>query len=111
MYIKRTSKIINGRAYTDGDTALLTDLPIHQQQIVIAWIKGNIVKRKTPNYNHTSYGIKHWIQGIFHIYMTNNQFKDAMLLCGFYPVKETELNWVYCISEKSPAFASGEVYV
>ncbi len=111
MYTRRTSKIINGRAYTDGDTALLTDLPLHEQKIVLDWIKDNIVKRKTPNYNHTSYGIKHWIQGIFHIYMTNNQFKDAMLLCGFYPVKETELNWVYCISEKSPAFASGEVYV
>ena len=104
MKDKRTSKIINGRAYTDGDTALLTDLPVQQQQIVIGWIKGNIIKRKTPNYNYTSYSIKHWIQGIFNIYLTNNQFKDAMLLCGFCPVNEKELNWCYCISEKSHAF-------
>lgn len=111
MIKNRTSKVINGRAYTDGDTALLTDLPLYQQRIVLGWIKGNIVHRKSPNYNYTSYSIKHWIQGIFHIYLTNNQFKDAMLMCGFYPINEKALNWHYCISEKSPAFINGEVYV
>lgn len=110
MANKRTSKIISGRAYTDGDTALFTDLPVHQQQIVISWIKGNLIKRKTPNYNYTSYSLKHWVQGIFHIYLTNNQFKDAMLMCGFYPTNEKALNWTYCISENSPTFINGEVY-
>ena len=28
----RTCKIIDGRAYTDGDTALITDLPFEEQQ-------------------------------------------------------------------------------
>ena len=45
------------------------------------------------------------------IYMTNNQFKDAMLACGFLPVNERELNWHYCISRKSPAFThTGGIY-
>ena len=34
--------------------------------------------------------------------MTNNQFKEAMLICGFKPVDETELNWYYRIDRKSP---------
>ena len=38
------------------------------------------------------------------IYMTNNQFKDAMLACDFLPMNERELNWHYCISRRSPAF-------
>jgi len=41
------------------------------------------------------------------IYVTNNQMKDAMLMEGFRPVKENELNWVFCISEKSPVFTGG----
>ena len=38
------------------------------------------------------------------LYLTNNEFKDAMLMCGYEPVNPNELNWNYCISKKSPAF-------
>lgn len=101
----RTAKIINGRAFTEGDTALFGDLPKETQNIVLKWIRQNIIPRKTPlQYKWSSYGIKHCLQAMTNIYVTNNQFKDAMLLCGFYPVDETEVNWHYCISEKSPAF-------
>ena len=47
---------------------------------------------------------KHMLERDTDIYMTNNQFKDAMLACGFLPVNERELNWHYCISRRSPAF-------
>ena len=41
------------------DDALITDLPIEQQERVFRWINKNIAPRKTPNYSCSSYGIKH----------------------------------------------------
>ncbi|MBR0060268.1 MAG: hypothetical protein IJP68_02200, partial [Selenomonadaceae bacterium] len=58
----------------------------------------------TPLPVPTSYGLKHYLQDEMDIYLTNNAFKDAMLQCGFEPVDWEELNWVYRISKKSPAF-------
>ncbi len=91
----------NGKPYSieNGriDDALLTDLPIEDQERVIRWIKKNIAPRKTPNYSCSSYGIKHWLQNTIGIYLTNNQFKDAMWQCGYKPVNENKLNWNYRI--------------
>ena len=100
----RTSRIVKGRAYTDNDTRMFTDLSFEQQEILARWIAENIMSRKSVNNNYTSYGIKDIFEREKHFYISNNQFKDAMLLCGFLPVDETELNWRYCISEKSLAF-------
>ena len=104
MYDTRISKIVDGRAYTDRDTDLYTDLPAADQETVLRWIRENLKPRKTPLLSSSSYGLKHVLQHDTRIYMTNNQFKDAMLACGFFPVNERELNWHYCISKRSPAF-------
>lgn len=86
------------------DAGLITAQPEDVQQEVFDWIRESIVSRETPNFRHTSYGIKHILERDTEIYLTNNEFKDAMMLCGFMPVDENELNWCYRISEKSPAF-------
>lgn len=104
MYREKTAKVVNGRAWTEDDTALLTDMTEEEQAKVTAWIRGNILPRKTPLLSHSSYGMKHLLERDTKIYMTNNQFKDAMLLCGYEPVDEHLLNWNYRISKKSPAF-------
>lgn len=100
--------IKNGRPYSiengSVDDGLITDKPQEIQEAVYAWITENIRSRKTHNRYHSSYGIKHILQGDCGIYLTNNEFKDAMMKCGFMPVNVNELNWTYCISEKSPAF-------
>ena len=101
----RTCKIIDGRAYTDGDTALITDLPFEEQQAVFKWIKNNLIHRNSPNLCYTSYGLKHILERDLNIYLTNNQFKDAMLMCEFFPVDHRNVNWCYFISQKSPALA------
>lgn len=82
------------------------------QEQVKKWIRLNFVPREKVNNWHTSYGLKHfmqWDEWYFEgtsyypgIYLTNDQFKDAMLDCGFYPEDPRELNWRYAISEKSP---------
>ena len=99
--------IKNNRPYTDEngwvDDELITDLPKEETNKCLDWIKANLLPRKTP-YNHaTSYGLKHKLEHAIHIYLTNNQFKDAMMMCGFEPVNPNELNWRYCLSAKSPA--------
>ena len=93
----RKSKIINNRAYTDGDTGIYTDLPLDIQKALIKWIERNIYGRKTANLIYSSYDLKHCAERNIKYYITNNQFKDAMLYCGFYPVNPKELNWYYKI--------------
>ena len=98
------SEIRNGVPWTNNDEELLTALPKEEQEIVIDWIGNNIRSRKTPLTSRSSYGIKHIMTDDTKIYVTNNQFKHAMLLSGYEPVEDYKLNWCYRISRKSPAF-------
>lgn len=63
-----------------------------------------MIRIKTPNYDKSSYGLKHILEKDTGLYLTNNEFKDAMLMCGYEPINPNELNWYYQISKKSPAF-------
>lgn len=100
--------IKNGRPYSNEngyvDDGLITEHSKEEQETVMNWIRDNIKPRKTPLYSRTSYGMKHILEGNTGIYLTNNEFKDAMMMCGFEPTNVNELNWTYCISKKSPAF-------
>ena len=80
------------------------ELSADEQKIVMEWIKENFISRKTPNTEHTSYGLKH-IFGHADVgfYMTNGMFKGAMIACGYEPVVADVLNCWYRISKKSPA--------
>lgn len=102
--------IKNGRPYSveNGyiDDKLITDEPRVIMDATIEWIQLYISPRKTPLLDRTSYGIKHILQSDTGIYLTNNQFKDAMMQCGYMPVNPNSLNWSYCISKRSLAFES-----
>ncbi len=99
--------IKDGRPYTNEnrsvDSALITDLPEGTQEQIDAWIKANFKHSKRENKGHTSYGLKHILEDDMGIYLTNNQFKDAMMKAGFDPVDPDELNWTYRIKPSSPA--------
>ena len=97
----QASNIINGRAYTDKDTKLFTDLPKDIQYALTKWIYHNIASRKTVNLKYTSYDLKGLAEAAIGFYITNNEFKDAMLHCGFNPVNPNSLNWHYKINVKS----------
>jgi hypothetical protein len=86
------------------DAALITDHPQAEIDLVMDWIRQNIVPGRTPLQERTSYGIKHILEHDTGLYLTNNEFKDAMLMAGFKPVDPNALNWTYRISRKSPAF-------
>ena len=82
------------------DDELFTDLSAEDQSNVMRWIKSHIEPTKTVNRKRCSYGLKHWLEADTGIYLSNNQFKHAMLLAGIYPVDEKQLNWMYRISER-----------
>lgn len=93
--------IKNNRPYTDEngfiDKELLTDLNGFDIHIVSEWIKRNIKRSENVDYRHTSYGLKHILEEDTGIYLTNNQFKDAMLLAGYEPANSCDLNWNFRI--------------
>lgn len=85
------------------DDKLITNLSDDEQKLVLDWIHASFMPIKTVNKKHTSYGLKHLLQHETGLYLTNNQFKHAMLLSGYYPEKPGDRNWRFRISEKSPA--------
>lgn len=101
--------IKNGRPYTNENGAIDDKLiTLHDDDeeilVVMKWIKENIFPRKSPLNTSSSYNLEEYMQADTGIYLSNNEFKDAMLLSGFEPVNPNELNWRYCISERSPVF-------
>ena len=62
----------------------LTDI---EKKALDNWIMLNILPQKTPNKNYTSYALKNFFEqtpdGFF---ITNKQFKEAMVRCNFLPV-------------------------
>ena len=73
-----------------------------KQEKVIQWIKSALVSAK-GYFIWTSYGLKHHCSGYlrrtfgnnYDHYLSNGQFKGAMLAAGFYPRDPNELNWEY----------------
>lgn len=110
--------IFNGHALTVEhpdvpnyrEDALLSKEPPKVQECVLLWIKKYLSPtKKTVLDTSSSYGLKHILQNDTGIYLTNNQFKDAMLLSGYYPANPNELNWHFCISRRSLALKDGLV--
>lgn len=105
-------KIVNGHpiTYCDGspDNALISDMPKERQDRILNWIKRDFIKSNSPFMDRTSYGLKHIIQHIDNTYMTNNQFKDAMMICGFKVYDIEKLNCHFYISKVSPAIIMDE---
>ena len=68
---------------------------------LITWLELNFYAIKTINKRHTSYGLKHLIQNDMGAYYTNDEFKGAMLKCGYISDNKNQLNWNFNVSEKS----------
>lgn len=99
------TRMVNGHPWSPLDECLLSEMEPEEQTQVKTWIVENVRPRKTAMYSKTSYGLKHLMEYDNGLYVTNNQFKDAMLECGYEPVNPEELNWCFRISKKSPCFA------
>jgi len=71
----------------------------HEQEVLADWCD-QLVKIKTINQRHSSYGLKH-IFSSNAFYVTNGEFKGAMLVAGFTPDDKTRTNWCFNVSERS----------
>lgn len=80
------------------------DLSRDHQQLLLQWIANKLRLSSTFNPYHTSYGLKHIFARDAGVYISNAQFKDAMILAGFTPKCACERNHHYRISEYSKAF-------
>jgi hypothetical protein len=83
------------------DDELLTDEDKETQKKVLKWIKQHCIRTKTINRRHSSYGLKHILERDTGIYLTNNQFKHAMLIEGHNPTNENDLNWYFRIGNRA----------
>ena len=88
---------------TDEDYNKLSE---EKKRILKEWIERNFIPReKTYLDDWTSYGLKHIFEKSPEgFYVSNDQFKWAMLECGYEPQDPTVLNWKFKISKRSPAF-------
>jgi len=89
---------------TVRDDEHFKDMSEPEQIIVRKWLSYNLLPAQSVLSGHTSYGMKHILESRTGIYMTNNQFKEAMMECGFFPVVVDELNWRFRIKKSSPMF-------
>lgn len=77
-------------------------MPKNKQSKLLDWIKNNLIPIKTINWKVSSYRLKHIFEkseGGF--YVTNGEFKGAMLKSGFKINNPDNTNWYFNISQKS----------
>ena len=65
--------------------------------LVFGWIHYHISPASKTCTRYSSYSLKHMVENDIGFYITNNQLKDAMLLCGYQPVDANKTNWLFKI--------------
>jgi hypothetical protein len=75
-----------------------------EKKVLLNWIRENFIYIRTTNTSYSSYGLKHLYEQATGNYITNGQFKGAMLEAGFNARNKKEQNWYFNISKRSPAF-------
>lgn len=92
-------------AWEDSQHGSFLDLEKPNQKRLLAWIRACLQRGRTWHLARSSYALKHLFERDCEVYVTNAQFKDAMILAGYKPQKLDELNHFYRLHQKSPAFA------
>lgn len=85
----------------DGNNASeFLSLTPEQRGLMTEWIAGEY-DTASKAFSATSYGEKHQFEDSeYGFYVTNGQFKGAMLEMGWKPIDASEMNWRYKIKLK-----------
>jgi hypothetical protein len=69
------------------------------------WVKENTKPARLYG-KETSYGLKHCFESYSGIYLTNGQFKGAMLLLGYQPKSKKKQNWKFrlCLKKNDQTY-------
>ena len=70
---------------------------------ILDWVFWNFYPAQKIYPHLTSDDLKEVLYKRTQIHLYNNQFKEAMLINGFWPRDPSELNWVFHIQASSPA--------
>ena len=73
------------------------ELPEEATDALDWWIETYIFPAKTCNYWYSSYGLKQIFEWTVDFYVSNDEFKGAMLRNGYLPRDPFELNWNFMI--------------
>ena len=85
------------RVHTVNDDHHLYELPLETQNIILDWVFWNFYPAQKIYPHLTSDDLKEVLYKRTQIHLHNNQFKEAMLINGFWPRDPSELNWVFHI--------------
>ena len=91
------------RVHTVNDDHHLYEFPLETQNIILDWVFWNFYPAQKIYPHLTSDDLKEVLYKRTQIHLHNNQFKEAMLINGFWPRDPSELNWVFHIQASSPA--------
>lgn len=73
-----------------------------EQILLISWIFNTLVPSKSINNNVDSYWIKHkFSDSLLGFYISNGQFKGAMILAGYRSIDMGQQNWHFNIKQAS----------
>ncbi len=87
------------------DPKSFESLSEYEQGRLIDWIKENLIPTESFNLRWTSYNLKKLFERSGKgFYVENGTFKGAMLKSEFKVKDKDAQNWVFNISQKSPAF-------
>ena len=95
-------------SYDVNDPAGFESLTEVEQMQLLDWINKNFIRIQTFNTKKSSYYIKLLFEKS-HFYVTNGQFKGAMLKADFKVKNPDSDNWYFNISMRSPAFRNENV--
>lgn len=90
------------------DTSLVKDLNPKDRSMLFKWLSWHLVSQETPNVNYNSNYLKVMFENDTNIHLTENQFKNAMLICGFEPTNPKKWLWTFKISKRHLKKASIE---
>ena len=73
------------------------ELSVEEKDALQYWIEHAIQTATKVDDNYSSYGLKHEYERETNLYVSNAQFKGAMLVAGYQPVKASEQSWHFTI--------------
>lgn len=81
------------------DNKIMADCSPEERRVVMEWIRDTFNPIKSYNAKHSTYSLKYMLEEKTHIYLSNNQMKDALLIMGYKCKNEHQINWLVNVSE------------
>lgn len=94
-------KVVDPIKFEGLDPEQYHKVPEETRKRAKEWILNNIRPYRMTN-SRTSYGIKHILQHDTGIYLTDGEFKGAMLAAGYAPINPDEDEWRFRVQVRIP---------